>query len=148
MKNKITFMAKLTNRGTDSGLGVDFGSLEIADDERNDEFFKTETFTAKAFDGYEFEKKRTLPHSANIKLSNLPTEEKFIDSFVGKGIYRITIEKTDEEPKRYYEEEETHVCVDEAGKTHWHYGPKATCTTRGVQPKRNGSSSKDSSGNT
>ena len=51
MKNKITFIAKLTNRGTDSGLGVDFGSLEIADDERNDEFFKTETFTAKAFDG-------------------------------------------------------------------------------------------------
>lgn len=143
---KVTFLASIKNRGTDSGLGIDFANLEILDDPRNDEFFQTETYPATTFDGIDFEKTRTKPHTAKIYLSNMPTVDKFLPAWDNSN-YRITIEKVDEEPeKRYYKEEDEHKYVDEAGQIHRHSGPQAACTACGVQPKRDGSSSEDSSG--
>lgn len=139
--DKITFLANLMYRGTAGD--IDFGTIELLDDPRNDEFFQTETYEAESF-GEKFEKERTKPFSASIKLSNLPKEQNFIYGLVGSGIYRITIEKTDEKPeKRVYEQEEKHITVKDG----WHKGSRATCTTCGILTERDGSGTEDTSGN-
>lgn len=134
--DKITFLASLVSRGTSGD--IDFGTLRLLDDPRNDDYFQTESYLASAF-GVNFEKERTKPYSAEVKLSNLPAIDKFLSAWDNSN-YRITIEKVDEEPKkRIYEEEVGHATFG----GDWHKGTRASCTTCGILEERNGGNSEN-----